>query len=130
MAEAPVSRQSSISTAAVPAAPTNRSGPRSRKGARTRARLLEAAKQVFEETGFLDARVSDIAERAGLSHGSFYHYFDSKEQIFREIAEMMDERLSEPLASVILAPGAGGTRRERLRELAGGENDVRTELGD
>ena len=55
-----------------------RMGPRSRKGAKTRARLLAAAKETFEEDGFLDARISDIAERAGLSHGSFYHYFDSK----------------------------------------------------
>jgi AcrR family transcriptional regulator len=53
-------------------------GPRSRKGTETRARLLDAAKQVFEEDGFLEARISDIAERANLSHGSFYHYFESK----------------------------------------------------
>ena len=66
-------------------------GPRSRKGEQTRARLLDAAKEIFEENGFLEARISDIAERAGLSHGAFYHYFDSKEQIFREIAEMLDD---------------------------------------
>src|SRR4029078_11671940 len=58
--------------------------PRSAKGAKTRARRVEAANLVSEETGFLDARISDIAERAGISHGSFYHYFESKEQIFRE----------------------------------------------
>jgi AcrR family transcriptional regulator len=70
--------------------------PRSRKGAQTRARLLESAKGVFEETGFLEARISDIAERAGLSHGSFYHYFDSKEQIFREVAEVQEALLTAP----------------------------------
>jgi AcrR family transcriptional regulator len=91
-------------------------GPRSRKGVRTRARLVQAAKEVFEEDGFLEARISDIAERAGLSHGSFYHYFDSKEQVFREVAEAMDERLSEPLGSVIHASGSGETPRERLRK--------------
>lgn len=68
--------------------------PRSRKGAQTRARLVEAGKGVFEESGFLEARISDIAERAGLSHGSFYHYFDSKEQIFREVAEAQEELLT------------------------------------
>ncbi|HEY8525279.1 MAG TPA: TetR/AcrR family transcriptional regulator [Acidimicrobiales bacterium] len=68
--------------------------PRSRKGARTRARLLEAAKAVFEEAGFLEARITDIAERAGLSHGSFYHYFDSKEQIFREVADAQEALLT------------------------------------
>jgi AcrR family transcriptional regulator len=81
---------------------------------KTRARLLDAAKQIFEERGFLEARISDIAERAGLSHGAFYHYFDSKEQIFREVAEALDDRLSEPLESVILAPGSTVGPRERL----------------
>jgi len=68
--------------------------PRSSKGARTRARLLDAAKTVFEEAGFLEARVSDIAEKAQLSHGSFYHYFESKEQIFREVAETYEALLT------------------------------------
>jgi AcrR family transcriptional regulator len=68
--------------------------PRSRKGAETRARLLEGAKAVFEEMGFLEARITDIAERAGLSHGSYYHYFDSKEQIFREVAEAQEALLT------------------------------------
>ncbi len=72
--------------------------PRSKKGAQTRARLLESAKEVFEEAGFLDARISDIAEKAGLSHGSFYHYFDSKEQIFREVAEAHEAHLTAPPA--------------------------------
>ena len=86
------------------AAPTadRPNGPRSRKGAETRARLLDAAKQIFEENGFLEARISDIADRAGMSHGSFYHYFDSKEEVFREIAAAIDERLAAPLGAVIL----------------------------
>lgn len=72
------------------AAPT----PRSRKGVATRERLLQGAKAVFEETGFLEARITDIADRAGLSHGSFYHYFDSKEQAFREVAEAQEALLT------------------------------------
>jgi AcrR family transcriptional regulator len=67
--------------------------PRSAKGRRTRARLLEAGKAVFERDGFLSARVSDIAAEADVSHGSFYHYFDSKESLFREIAEEVEVRL-------------------------------------
>jgi AcrR family transcriptional regulator len=91
-------------------------GPRSSKGLRARARLLEGAKEVFEEDGFLEARISDIAERAGLSHGSFYHYFESKEEIFREVAATVDERLSAPLDSVILDPASTAPPRERIRE--------------
>lgn len=79
------------------------SGPRSSKGVRTRERLVEAAKEIFEEHGFLEARISDIAERAGQSHGSFYYYFDSKEEVFREVAAAIDERLFAPLDDVIMA---------------------------
>jgi AcrR family transcriptional regulator len=91
-------------------------GPRSRKGAESRARLLDAAKEVFESVGFLEARISDIAERAGLSHGSFYHYFDSKEQIFREVAEALEDRLSAPLGAVILDPSSSASPQERIAE--------------
>ena len=91
-------------------------GPRSRKGERTRARLLVAAKEVFEKSGFLNARVSDIAEKAGLSHGSFYHYFESKEEIFREVAEAVDDRLSAPMGDVILDRHSSATPEERIRE--------------
>ena len=75
---------------------TDTAAPRSAKGVRTRARLLDAAREVFERVGFLDARVSDIVEAAGLSHGSFYHYFDSKEQVFREVAETLEAELTAP----------------------------------
>jgi AcrR family transcriptional regulator len=90
-------------------------GPRSRKGAVTRARLLQAAKEIFEEQGFLDSRISDIAERAGLSHGSFYHYFDSKEEVFREVAEAVEAKLSAPMGRVILDPSSHLPPRERIR---------------
>jgi AcrR family transcriptional regulator len=66
---------------------------RSAKGRRTRARLLEAGKAVFERDGFLRARITDIATEAQVSHGSFYHYFDSKESLFQEIAGEVEVRL-------------------------------------
>ena len=81
--------------------------PRSRKGVQTRARLVGAAKVVFERDGFLEARVSDIAKEAGLSHGSYYHYFDSKEQLFREVARLQEARLTAPPDAA--EDGAGGT---------------------
>jgi AcrR family transcriptional regulator len=62
----------------------------------SRARLVEAAREVFERDGFLNARISDIAAAAGMAQGSFYHYFDSKEQIFREVAEEQERRLTAP----------------------------------
>ena len=82
------------------------------------SRLLEAAKAIFEENGFLEARISDIAERAGLSHGSFYHYFESKEEIFREVAKDQQETLSSHciVDSGLLDTSTKTTMRERVGE--------------
>jgi len=93
-------------------------GPRSLKGVQTRARLVEAAKRVFEEHGFLEARVSDIAELAGLSHGSFYHYFQSKDDVFVVVAEAQEDRLSAHsiVDSGLLDTSSHAPARERLRE--------------
>ena len=104
-----------LAVAPVPEGSEKSPNPRSSKGARTRERLVEAAKEVFEQSGFLEARISDIAARAGQSHGSFYYYFDSKEEIFREVAAAVDERLFAPMDEVILAHSALQPR-QRVRE--------------
>ena len=60
--------------------------PSTPRGRRTRAQLVQAASEVFAEKRFLDTNVSDIVQRAGTAHGTFYRYFNSKEEIFREVA--------------------------------------------
>ena len=102
---------STVTTAPVPPA-----RPLSRKGQETRARVVAAAKQIFEEDGFLPARISDIAERAGVSHGTFYTYFDSKDEVFREVALEVEDELSSPLSEVIFAQGSVATPHDRIRE--------------
>jgi AcrR family transcriptional regulator len=92
----------------------NHNGPRSRKGAETRARLIEAAQRVFERDGFLEARISDIAEKAKLSHGSFYHYFESKEQVFREVAKAQEARLTETADEATAVASEDVSPRERI----------------
>jgi AcrR family transcriptional regulator len=87
---------------------------RSRRGAETRARLVKAAKEVFERDGFLEARISDIAKRAKVSYGAFYHYFDSKEEIFREVAEAQENRLTAPADGGGATPPADLSPRERI----------------
>ena len=57
------------------------------RGLRTRARLVGAARQVFEKIPFRQARLTDITAAAGVAAGTFYTYFDSKEEIFREVAD-------------------------------------------
>ena len=53
----------------------------------TRDRLLRVSRQVFEEDGFDGASISRIVEGANVSRGTFYLYFESKEDIFRTLAE-------------------------------------------
>ncbi|KAB2937158.1 TetR/AcrR family transcriptional regulator [Hyphomicrobium sp.] len=47
--------------------------------------LLSAALEVFGERGFAGARLEDVAQRAGVTKGTIYLYFDSKETLFREV---------------------------------------------
>lgn len=88
--------------------------PRSARGQRTRARLLDAGKTVFERDGFLEARITDIATEAEVSHGAFYHYFDSKESLFREIAEEIEVRLVS-MDEIASADGGSPDPVDRIR---------------
>jgi len=60
------------------------------RGRQSRRLLVDAARLVFERDGFLRARVADICEAAGTSHGSFYTYFTSKEEIFAEVVDSVE----------------------------------------
>lgn len=73
-----------------------RIAPRSKRGIRTRQALVVAAREVFERDGYLDARISDISKAAGVATGSFYTYFDGKEEIFAALVEMVQEEMLHP----------------------------------
>lgn len=51
----------------------------------SRARVLDAARELFAERGYFACRVSDIGRRAGMSPGNVYWHFESKEAILRAI---------------------------------------------
>lgn len=68
---------------------------RRRKEARPEE-ILEAALELFAEKGFSSVRMTDVAKQAGISKGTLYLYFDSKEAIFLELVKtvitpMVDE---------------------------------------
>lgn len=48
--------------------------------------ILEAAKRLFEEKGFLKTTLQDVAQEAEVSVGLIYRYFQSKEDIFASLA--------------------------------------------
>lgn len=64
------------------------------RGRRTRANLVAAAKQVFGVTSFAETRIADITQQASTANGTFYTYFDTKEDIFREVAVEVLEEMS------------------------------------
>lgn len=57
---------------------------RRRKGARPQE-IVAAAMEVFAERGFAAAKLDDVAARAGISKGTLYLYFPSKEELFKAV---------------------------------------------
>ncbi|RJQ73051.1 TetR/AcrR family transcriptional regulator [Pseudonocardiaceae bacterium YIM PH 21723] len=64
----------------------------------TRARLLDAAMEVFAEQGFGGARIEDICDRAGYTRGAFYSNFGSKEELF---LALFDARMAVVVEQVV-----------------------------
>ncbi len=63
---------------------------------------MAAARTVFERDGYLDSRVTDISAEARTATGSFYTYFDSKEDIFATVlAELQDDMLHQHIQEVV-----------------------------
>ncbi|MFT3921578.1 MAG: helix-turn-helix domain-containing protein [Myxococcales bacterium] len=52
--------------------------------AKTRARIIESARVMFNRHGFDQVSIDDIMEHAGLTRGGFYHHFESKDALYAE----------------------------------------------
>lgn len=61
----------------------------SRRREATRAKLLDAAAEVFAEVGLDAASVEAICERAGFTRGAFYSNFETKDELFLELAGLV-----------------------------------------
>ncbi|MBK9740838.1 MAG: TetR/AcrR family transcriptional regulator [Actinobacteria bacterium] len=73
--------------------------PLSDRGRRTRERLVVAARTVFEERGFDATRMSDIALAAGVSHGTVYTWFPTKEDVLHAAVDSVTEEMYEVLST-------------------------------
>jgi TetR/AcrR family transcriptional regulator, fatty acid metabolism regulator protein len=85
-----------------------------RRSARTRERIIEAATEVFARRGVHGTRVADIAERAGIAYGLVYHHFRNKEEI---LSAIFSERWAQYVAYLEEVAGAPAPFRERMRRL-------------
>jgi AcrR family transcriptional regulator len=73
--------------AQTPALPPPAAGKRERSKAANRAAIIEAAREVFAETGYGAASIRDIVRHTELASGTFYNYFPDKEAVLRAMAE-------------------------------------------
>jgi len=61
----------------------------------TRGALLDAARELFAESGYAATGREEIAERAGVTRGALYHHFKSKAAVFTAVVKVLDNELAE-----------------------------------
>src|ERR687883_411475 len=70
-------------------------GRREERKAENRAKLLAAARKVFAEKGVGAATARDIVRETDLATGTFYNYFDDKDDLFRALIRELREDLAD-----------------------------------
>jgi len=96
-----------------------------------RARILDAAGEVFAERGYFSSTVAEIARAAGVADGTIYLYFKSKDDL---LLRLFDEKMTQLLAEAKAALAEERDAPSRLKRfiqlqlLAGGE-EPRSGLG-
>ncbi|OBZ92581.1 TetR family transcriptional regulator [Pararhizobium polonicum] len=81
-------------------------GLRARQKADRNRRILEAATTLFREVGYDSARIEDIAERAEVSVGTFYNYYENKGDILVAAVSMEVEEVLAAGKSIVETPPA------------------------
>jgi len=78
------------------------------KQEQTRARLLDAAAQVFARRGYHVATLEEVAAEAGFTKGAVYSNFESKEALFLALVDQEIAKRVRAIAAVVEAGTAGG----------------------
>ena len=68
-----------------------------------RQRILEAASLQFERQGFSETSIADIMKTAGLGVGTFYNYFESKEEILLALLKSIANKVEQAVEKGIKA---------------------------
>jgi len=103
--------------------------PATRRREQTRARLLDAAHEVFAEVGMDAASVETICERAGFTRGAFYSNFESKEELFLALITQLAEAKLEEVAGRVreLDPASLSEPSSLVRQVIGASLGERME---
>jgi AcrR family transcriptional regulator len=84
--------------------------PRTDRTAR-RAELASAAAAVFAERGVANTAVSDIVKAAGVAQGTFYLYFESKDDVLLAVVELLVAQMAAAIESAFHMPGASAVEK-------------------
>jgi AcrR family transcriptional regulator len=72
------------------------------QGETTRHQLVDVATRLFAEQGYDDTSITQVLREAGVSRGSLYHHYDSKEQLFEAVVEHLEEGVVQQLMGVVI----------------------------
>ena len=86
-------------------------GRREERKAQNREKLLAAARRVFAAKGLGEATARDIVRETDLATGTFYNYFDSKEDVFRALLGQLAEKARRAVRRQRAVPGVSLEQR-------------------
>jgi AcrR family transcriptional regulator len=97
-----------------------------RRKAQLRQEIIDAAIDVFAESGYHDAGVAEIANRVGIGHSTFYRHFDNKRAILDAVISTIIERSLAALAAENAPEAAGDLDeyREQVERIAAALADI------
>ena len=72
-----------------------------KKGERRKLELLQIAYRLFLTRGYENTSVDEIIEEAGIAKGTYYYYFESKEQMLEEVIGMMIDKEIEAARQIL-----------------------------
>jgi AcrR family transcriptional regulator len=81
---------------------TSRQTPLTKKGEKTRQKLLETAEEIFGTKGYFNTSIVDITQQAKVAQGTFYIYFTSKEEIFQELVKQLSSDFRNQIRQDVL----------------------------
>jgi len=90
--------------------------------------LLDAAGQLFLKNGYRDTSVNSIVESIGVSKGTFYYYFDSKEDVLDGLVERLSEPIYEEIDEIVSRDSS--TAIEKLNDIFAASRGIKLDRID